>query len=470
MRSLFWRIFLAFWAAMTLTVIGVVAFTLWKVSLSNRALESAHPEVLAREATTALEAGGRPALVAWVKKQAARDDLGVVLIVDAAQSELLGRPLSGSEETWIASRGELDLAQAASLLQRRASKVVGPDGSAYWLMVAPRSPSQFIFPILQRIPIVTLALAIAVSALMCLALARYLSSPIRKLRDATRAVSQGHLGVRVTPSLGGRRDELGSLATDFDTMAEHLRALLESRQQLMRDLSHELRSPLARLQIALGLARRPGANLTQELGRIEREARRLDIVIGQILKLARLDDPRVVLSREPFDLRQLLEELVHDANLEARARHVQVVLDAGSSHAECMFGDRTLVASAIENVLRNAIRYTRTGGTVRVVLAASPRGAELLIQDEGPGVPVDALAHIFEAFVRLQREDDARADGHGVGLAITERIVRLHGGSVCARNRESGGLEVEMRFPLEVAGFRSRSSARDIPLRRSAHS
>jgi two-component system OmpR family sensor kinase len=431
---------------MTLTVIGVVAFTLWNLSVSHRGLESAHPELLAREAAAALKAGGRPALAAWVKQQAGRDDVGAVLVVDAARHELLGRR-PDSEGTWIASRGELDPAEAAGLLRRRASKVIGPDGSEYWLMVAPRTPGRFVLPILERIPLVTLALAVAVSALMCLALARYLSSPIRKLRAATQAVSQGHLDVRVAPSLG-RRDELGSLATDFDTMAEHLRALLESRQQLMRDLSHELRSPLARLQIALGLARRPGANLVQELGRIEREALRLDAVIGQILKLARLDDSSVVLSREPFDLRRLLEELVHDANLEARARHVEVVLESGFTRAGYVLGDRALVGSAIENVLRNAIRYTLAGSTVHVILAASQREAELLIQDEGPGVPVDALAHIFEAFVRLQREDDARSNGHGVGLAITERIVRLHRGSVCARNRPGGGLEVEMRFPL----------------------
>ncbi len=466
MRSLFWRIFLAFWAAIILTVIGVVTFTVWQVLAPGAG--DVQSESLAREATAALDAGGRTALAEWVLRQGGRDDLGGIVIVEAGHSAALGRT-PPQKERWLASSTELGVVEAASLMHRRVTRVTGADGATYWLLIAPRTRGHFLLPTLQRIPLVGLLAAIAASAVTAFLLARYMSSPIRKLRAATRAALHGDLGVRVAPSLGKRRDELVSLAVDFDKMAEHLRALLESRQQLMRDLSHELRSPLARLQIALGLARRPGANLAQELGRIEREAQRLDVVIGQILRLARLDDSSVVLSRERFDLRQLLDELVHDANLEACARHVQVVLDTAHAAAACVIADRALMSSAVENVLRNAIRHTLPGSSVNVVLASDARETELLIRDEGAGVPANALAHIFEPFVRLRGGSDGNADGHGLGLAITERIVRLHGGTVCARNRHGGGLEVEIRLPFRVARSESLLGPGDVAKRRTAN-
>lgn len=296
-------------------------------------------------------------------------------------------------------------------------------------------------------PIVVMGVALGVSAAVCLALARYLSAPIQKLRAATKAVSEGQLAVHVSRSLGTRFDELGLLAADFDAMAEHLRMLLEGRQQLTRDLSHELRSPLARMQVALGLARRSGADLCQQLDRIEREAQRLDGLVGQILRLSRLDDSSINMTRDSVDLRQLIEELTHDANLEARAKQAEVVIST-ADHV-VVAGDSELLFSAVENVLRNAVHYTNAGTKVWVTLRSRGSDALLAVRDQGPGVPAGDIRKIFAPFYRVACERGADDKGHGIGLAITARVLRLHGGAASARNCDDGGLEVELTLPRQ---------------------
>lgn len=479
MPTLFWRIFLSFWGAMTLIVVAVMAFTFWIVAdAPANALARPRLDLLPREAERVLAESGTAGLRTWLKEQSHKASRGTVFIVDESRRELLGRDLPGPPERWAlltdgARLAPPDLALPVpappmrappgrvlglppeGLPFRRVARLAGPGGESYWMLILPKDRWRLIPPGLGRVPWVTLVLAIAISAAMCWALARYLSAPIHKLRAATQAVSGGNLGVRVSPSLGTRRDELGSLAEDFDRMSEHLRVLLDGRQQLMRDLSHELRSPLARLQIALGLARRPDANLEQEHGRIEQEAQRLDALVGQILKLSRLDDSSVALTRDTLDVRSLLEELAHDATLEARPRQVEVVLETGAAGSAFLTGDRQLLGSAIENVLRNAVHFTAQGSMVHIVLATSRSELELLIQDEGPGVPPEELTRIFEPFFRSNGNGHGHGHGnnngggHGIGLAITRRIVHLHGGSVTARNRPGGGLEVELHMPLK---------------------
>jgi signal transduction histidine kinase len=262
---------------------------------------------------------------------------------------------------------------------------------------------------------------------------------------ATKAVSEGQLAVHVSRSLGTRFDELGLLASDFDAMAEHLRTLLEGRQQLTRDLSHELRSPLTRIQIALGLARRSGADVVQQLNRIELETQRLDALIDQILRLSRLDDSSVHRERERVNLRELIEELLHGATLEAKARHSDLIFE--SFDDVYVSGSRELLGSAIENVLRNAVHYTRHGTRIVVSLQYAQTQAIVLICDQGPGVPSGDLARIFTPFYRVAGQRDPDDRGYGIGLAITARVMRLHAGMAVARNAERGGLEVELRLP-----------------------
>jgi signal transduction histidine kinase len=246
--------------------------------------------------------------------------------------------------------------------------------------------------------------AFILSAAVCFFLARYLSAPIRKMVDA--------------------------------------------RQQLTRDLSHELRSPLTRMQIALGLARRPQSNLPQQLDRIELEAQRLDRLIDQILRLSRLDDPALPRKSERFELRELIEGLVYSALLEAQQKQAEVVVLANEE--VWVQGDRELIASAVENVLRNAVHFTRCGTRVRVMLEQCTGEAVVRVSDSGPGVPEAEISRIFTPFYRVNSPRALEHRGHGIGLAITSRVMSHHNGTVVARNNESGGLDVELRLPTWI--------------------
>jgi two-component system sensor histidine kinase CpxA len=239
---------------------------------------------------------------------------------------------------------------------------------------------------------------------------------------------------------------------DFDGMAERLENLVEAQARLLNDISHELRSPLARLNVALGLARqRANAESGPMLDRIELEASRLNELIGRILTLARLEDGEQRLPSTPVLLDEVVLSVAEDAEFEAQARgcHVSSTIPLGSWGVR---GDPSLLHSAIENVVRNAIRYTREGTTVeiRLEMTDSSGGGDAVVRvtDCGSGVPADALEKLFQPFYRLDDARGRQTGGVGLGLAITERAVRFHGGRVVARNRPEGGLMVEIRLPL----------------------
>src|SRR5690606_5332850 len=213
------------------------------------------------------------------------------------------------------------------------------------------------------------------------------------------SLAAGNLEARVGQEFSRRKDELGVLARDFDAMADHVRNLLASKEDLLRGMSHELRSPLARLRVALGLARRPGEDLLRQLDRIELEAERLDTLIGQMLQLSQLRAAEPVLTREPLDIGTLLSEVLEDALLEASATNKRV--EWGASSGVLVDGDQRLLRSAIENVVRNAIRFTATGTAVTVKQSLDHGRATISIKDQGPGVPVAELDRIFEPFYRV---------------------------------------------------------------------
>jgi two-component system sensor histidine kinase CpxA len=287
---------------------------------------------------------------------------------------------------------------------------------------------------------------------MCYLLSWYLTKPIVRLRAATRQLAAGDLTARSGAPAGERRDEVAGLMRDFDAMAERMELLVKAQSRLLNDISHELRSPLARLNVALGLARqRAGVESADMLDRIELEASRLNELIGRILTLARLEDGEQRVSQTPVPLGELVATVAEDAEFEAQERrcHVHTVIPDRDWDVR---GNDSLLHSAVENVVRNAIRYTQEGTTVEIQLAGAEQSgkseAVLRVSDSGPGVPPDALAKLFEPFYRL---DDARGrltGGVGLGLAITERAVRFHGGKVAAFNRAEGGLMVEIRLPL----------------------
>ena len=326
------------------------------------------------------------------------------------------------------------------------------DGKHRYTVVLSLPPGPRVFVGPRGVPITGLIIGVITSGLVCYFLSWYLTKPIVRLRKATRQLAAGNLKARTGAPVTARRDEVTGLMRDFDAMAERLETLMNAQSRLLNDISHELRSPLARLNVALGLARqRTGIESADMLERIELEASRLNELIGRILTLARLEDGEQRVPQTPVPLNELVANIAEDAEFEAQARHchVHTVIPEGDWGVR---GNASLLHSALENVVRNAIRYTQERSSVEIELASeqSSKGPEavLKVSDSGPGVPEDALGKLFEPFYRL---DDARGrltGGVGLGLAITERAVRFHGGRVSAHNRAEGGLRIEIRLPL----------------------
>ena len=333
------------------------------------------------------------------------------------------------------------------------------------VMGLPPGPRVFLGP--RGMPIPGLIIGVITSGLVCYLLAWYLTMPIVRLRAAARQLAAGDLTARSGSRAGQRGDEVAGLVRDFDAMAERLEILVKAQSRLLNDISHELRSPLARLNVALGLARqRAGVESTDMLDRIELEASRLNELIGRILTLARLEDGEQVVPQTPVPLGELVANVAEDAEFEAQERHCHVLTSIPEGDWGVR-GNDSLLHSAVENVVRNAIRYTAEGTSVQIALTNEERHggreAVLRVSDSGPGVPADALEKMFEPFYRL---DDARGrltGGVGLGLAITERAVRFHGGKVAAFNRAEGGLRVEIRLPLISAAKSNLQPAEVVP-------
>ena len=294
-------------------------------------------------------------------------------------------------------------------------------------------------------------LALGVSFFLCMVLSRYLVGPIKRLQQVSRKLAQGDLKVRTGQRVSVRRDELGQLARDFDNMAERLENLMMSKERLLRDVSHELRSPLTRLQISLALARRKTPDAQAEHARIEREIERLDQLIGQIIFFARLQENTAQISPEDIQLDKLVARLVADGDFEAQAHNKSVVMKW--QEPVVLRGFKDALDSAVENIIRNAIRFTPEGREIEVRLYQENSDNVLVqIRDYGPGVPEDVLGELFEPFFRVDDTRGRENDGTGLGMAIASKSVQWHGGTIRARNANPG-LEVSIRLPLKNDQF-----------------
>ena len=298
------------------------------------------------------------------------------------------------------------------------------------------------------------AVALLLSGLVCWGLVRYLTAPLIGLRGATQQLAAGDLGARTGAKNSRRNDEVADLGRDFDVMAARIENLVEGQRQLLGDISHELRSPLARLRMAGALGRRQiengaaGDEFTPAFERITRETARLDMLIGQLLDLTRLENGGRG-ERETVAVAALIEEIVTDAQFEASAQNKRVVVTRADDFS--IDGERELLRSAIENVVRNALRHTPENASVEIALETNENSASIRVRDHGSGVPEAVLERIFEPFFRVEEARDRQSGGAGLGLAIVQRAIVAHGGKVCARNAEGGGLEVELNLPLVPA-------------------
>ena len=280
--------------------------------------------------------------------------------------------------------------------------------------------------------------------IFCWFVSRHLTKPLHRLGEAAAGIAEGRLSTRVDSSLRMRRDEIADLASNFDLMAERIEALVTGQRRLLGDVSHELRSPLARLIVALSLVKQGHPEeATENLERIGTEARRIDALIGQLLALTRIDSGVDRGSPAPFDLTALVQEVASDGDFEARAHNRSVVITQADPCT--VNGFEEPLRSAVENVVRNAIRHTAEGTAVSISLEVQGGRALLRVRDHGPGVPPSMLSDIFQPFRRIP---DGNSDGAGLGLAIAERAVNIHRGAIRAINAPEGGLIVESVLPL----------------------
>jgi two-component system, OmpR family, sensor kinase len=466
MHSLFVRIFVLFWIAMAIIVAGSIALTFTVAARDYESREFQRRPAMAIQASEVLARGGVDALRSWLLANRHSMPDRDLFIIGPNGVDILGRPLSESAERRLEFFRE-SISEADSLPpppdppgarpppsprnfrpQRALAQIVAPDGTAYTVLLVPRRPSIFGALSLPGISARILGIALVVSAFASWWLARHLSAPIRRMQEGARALAGESLDVRVSAGLEDRKDELAVLARDFDAMADRLRANRGALTQLLRDISHELRSPLARMRLALGLARQPSADTPRQLDRMDREIERLDALISQVLKLARLNGTDMPFEREAVDVDEVIDEVVRDAEFEGTAKGCRVQTHGATGSV--VSGSRELLRSAIENVLRNAVRYSPQGAPVEVAVERSAAGLTIAIRDRGPGVPAAELERIFEPFYRVAESRDRDTGGEGIGLAITSQVMKAHGGTARAENRAGGGFEVRLNLPATV--------------------
>jgi two-component system sensor histidine kinase CpxA len=471
MRSLFLRIFLSFWAAQALFLVLAILVTI-ALRPARHGIESQGPQILA-EAVNAYQSGG---------ERGAHDYLEELLHTQHVRAFVFdpsGHELSGRQAPpWIEDtrqgvpqhggaphgglphhRGWMD----SLLPDRILRQALTLDGKRYTLVLeSPPGPRVFFGP--HDVPGLGITIAVISSGLMCYLLAWSMTSPVTRLRKAAQSLAAGDLTARTGAPVRGRHDEMTELMRDFDRMAERIEVLVDSQSRLLKDVSHELRSPLARLSVALGLARQRAASevdpevapeLESSLNRIELEADRLNQLIQRLLTISRLESGTDGIRKTRLSLRELVEQVARDAEYENPGRGCRVTspVDPPADPADQFMvdADPDLLRSAMENVVRNATRYTAEGTTVEVRLERqqSATGEEVVVRvlDSGPGVPDEELQKIFEPFYRLDDARNRQTGGAGLGLSIADRAVRLHGGQLRASNRKEGGLQVEIRIP-----------------------
>jgi two-component system sensor histidine kinase CpxA len=450
MSSLFLRIFLSFWMAVAIFLVAAILVTL-ALRPRTTTWEALRTTVL-NDAVNAYEEGGETKVQQYLESVETANHVRAFLF-DERGIEISHR----AAPDWA-----IRIATGGPRMPRDGFVIPAPpvqrdsrsssDGKhRYTLVLAfPPGPRVFFGP--RGLPVPGLIILIVSSGLVCYLLSWYLTKPIIKLRAATRQLAAGDLTARSGAPGRGRRDEVAGLMRDFDAMAERMETLVKAQSRLLNDISHELRSPLARLNVALGLTRqRANVESVDMLDRIELEASRLNELIGRILTLARLEDGEQIVPQTPVPLDEIVTNVAEDAEFEAQARHCHVNTTIAKGDWQVR-GNASLLHSAVENVVRNAIRYTQERSSVEISLTsedgvAGPM-ALLKVSDSGPGVPADSLGKLFEPFYRLDEARGRNSGGVGLGLAITERAVRFHGGSVSAHNRAEGGLRVEIKLPL----------------------
>jgi len=436
---LFWKLFFALW----LSIMGfavIMALVNSKLSEIVAPLEpvarySRDIDVLEQRLSRVLQNQG-PQGAKRMLQELPRQLRNHVYLLDENGVEVLGRD-------------RIKQALKSRDPQRQARTLVDRQKRKYQLIILRRPPPGALLEPGKRGVVLRLMIAALVSALVSYLIARYLAGPLIYLSRASRQLAGGDLSTRIGLPLTARKDEFGHLANDFDEMASRLQELQQANRRLLRDVSHELRSPLARLRVALEIARnREHLAVTGELDRIELESERLEALIDEVLVLLRESSETHPLKREEIDLCELLGDLRDMAGYEIPEGGGEIHLDAQSPLL--IYADRELIWRGLENLVRNAVLHSG-GGNVEITAVGPGTGdvVEVHVCDSGPGVPAQHLDKLFEPFYRVEEARDRSTGGHGLGLAIAQAAIKRHGGSIEARNRETGGLEMIVRLPVK---------------------
>jgi len=424
---LFWKLFFAFVAALAVAalLVAVALSLIWPRDGRGPRPQSVF---MADTVEMLLREQGPPATVTLLEIWRAQQ-VPLPLLVRPDGSEQFGRTVSAE--------------------RMDGARVVSIDGAQWKVLAAARgdrSPSAAGGLPLPPPPFLEVVALLIGALTFSAALAWYLSRPVRHLGQAFEAFAGGDLGVRTAARIGRRRDEIADLGRGFDRMATRIEQLVDAQRRLLHDVSHELRSPLARMSAAIGLARQDPSRTEAMLERVERETARLDTLVGELLGLARLEHDAARTLPQPVALDALLHDVAGDARFEAAAREVEVVLSIDGA-GPVVKGQVELLRRTFDNVLRNAVKYAPAGSVVHIALGRAGGSACVSISDGGHGVANDELERIFDPFFRGERSDGSH--GAGLGLSIARRAVEAHGGDIRASNAEGGGLRVDIRLPAE---------------------
>jgi signal transduction histidine kinase len=449
---LFWKLFLTLGVAMTVAMVAAVSMG-WQIGQLTVAqfYDFDNREAIIDRAAQALNRGGREELTEWLRQNEQPVTGMTLLVIDDNGDDLLGREIPEAWQNLIRfSRFRPRYGAFGAEPNRRdrnfTDDLISQSGEVFRFLFIQRRITLLNYLALPATQVGVVTLAIIMAAMTALMLARSFSSPVVRLQRATRALAAGALDTRVGKPFVDRRDEVGTLARDFDAMAEQIQALITDKEVLLRDVSHELRSPLARIRVALALAQRKADDpAQQDLDRIEQETERLDQLVGQILTLARLRSSGLD-HHVDVDLDEVVSEVVADARFE----HPGVSISFNNAGVPPIQGNAGELSSAIENVLRNALLHSGEKADVSVDLGRAGSDVVITVSDNGPGVPAADLKRLFEPFFRVDPSRDHKQSGYGLGLAIASSIIERHGGSVEAKNRAGGGLAVSFRLPTRV--------------------
>ncbi len=460
MRSLFWRYFFTFWLAAAIVVSAAVSLTAGIAWQRVNSLDGLSAASLTRDAQLLGRNIDQHALRLWVDAVQERYSALRIYIVYRDGRDILTRVVpervaaklrvyrearDAGTVPQAAYQGVLPESDAGQVSWWDPQTITLATGETLYMAFLPYDSLQWERLSQWQLALLLGLVALVLTAPLCWALSRGVTGPVRHMTDAARALADGRLDTRTPAALARRPDELGQLARDFDTMAARMQDMVASQENLLRNVAHELRSPLARLMLALELARRQDATLDRQLDRIEREGLRLDLLVGHTLQLARLG--AAAPAAETVDLAALVDQVVQDGRFEAQARGIQIVWRRPA--AMPMRGEPHSLTSAVENVLRNAIRHTEEAQPITVSLREEGDERVIDIIDGGPGVPEADLARIFEPFYRVREgRPPGKPDGAGLGLSIVAASVRRHGGTLRAQNRSAqGSLHVSLRLP-----------------------